>query len=78
VELGTEGREVAARHVVGAKAHFGKGLIGAAVEQDGVIAHVHVTVIVDPALLDRVKAGQERRGIGHGEGLLKGTAATSF
>ena len=67
VELGGVGRQPPLGHVTGPEPHLGKGLVGAAIHHYGVIAHVHVAVIVDPALFYLVKAGQEGRGIGHGE-----------
>src|SRR6056297_67745 len=71
VELGGVGRQPALDHVVRAEAHPGECLVGAAVHDHGIIAHVHVAVIVDPPLLDSVKAGHEGRGIGHGTDRLK-------
>jgi len=65
VELGAEGGEVAGGAILGTKAHFLECLIGAAVEKHGVVAHVHVTVVVDPALFDRVESGEEGLGVGH-------------
>jgi len=42
-----------------------EGFVGATVEQDVVVGHVHVAVIIDPVLLDLENARDERGGIGH-------------
>ena len=52
VDLGGVDGELALARIGRAEPHGLEGLVGAAVEQDVVVGHVEVAVVVDPVLLD--------------------------
>ena len=52
VDLGGENTHRALAHIVCAHAEFSEGLVRATIEEDVVVGHVHVAVVVDPARFD--------------------------
>ena len=62
VDLGGVDGELALACVGRAKPHRFERLVAAAIEQDIVVGHVHVAVVVDPVLLDLKDRGNEGRG----------------